>query len=143
MGKIDYSVFDGLPGAVPKPSRGAKPRKGLERKKGLNPVNRERREASRAETHAEQFDACTKLPCIGCGRVGRSTGHHEPDVSIGGKDEHCVPVCWGFAGSCHDALHNDPLGWWREVGLDPQDVQEAVRVWMASGAPPARFNPRG
>jgi hypothetical protein len=133
-GRIDY---EGLP--FGKPKRGDRPRKGLERRTRIAPVNTERQAARHEDIYGRQFKACASLPCIGCGKVGRSTGHHEPDVSIGGRDEHTVPVCWGYAGSCHDRLHEDPLGWWREVDLDPAVIQQAVRDWMASGKPPSLF----
>lgn len=124
-------------GGIPKPAGKRKSGTGretfgstLQTYARLSPVgkNAERRE----EKFGEQCEACRMLPCVFCGAPAPSDPCHSPRVSQGGIDSDAVPGCR----SCHDQMDSMPHSrWWRKVGLNPQDVKDAVRSWMDAGYP--------
>lgn len=137
MPRIDYGALDGLPGAVKKGQRKQRPiigeRNNLPIRKRLAPRNEERHAYRHGITFGAQADACRKMPCAACGMVPRkgeqSDPHHEPPVSLGGLDPDTVPLCR----ACHDRRGNTTAeAFWLAVGLDPEDVKQAVRDWMGS-----------
>lgn len=128
--RMDYS---GL--AVGKPSR--KERTPKEQKKvPVKAVNRGRASERRADAFGVQAMACRRLPCVACGKDGPSEVHHEPPRSVGGDDRSTLSLCR----DCHQRRHNvGQVTFWADVGLDPRDLQEAIREWIASGKPPTRI----
>lgn len=132
--RIDYSQS-----AVPKPGAKAREPKRLERKTPMRQTNPERREQAHADAFGPQSEACRLLPCAACGYLGASIPHHEPAQSVGGLDADTLPLCdfkhRGRPG-CHQRRHQwGAPRFWSELGLEPQDVQQAVRDWMAAGCP--------
>ena len=120
-----------------------------ERRRGYNStlplVNKERLERRREETHGPQHYACFELPCCACGRTGASVGHEEPSRSVGGKDGDAVPLCdltrlYGVPGCHQKRMQMGPISFWREVGLDPDDVKAAVAEWLKAGKPQGLLN---
>ncbi|HEY7770481.1 hypothetical protein, partial [Longimicrobium sp.] len=99
----------------------------------LNPRNDERAAEKRVVKFGPQADACRSLPCIGCGQDATpdcpTDPHHEPQDST---DADTVPLCR----ACHTRRHAvGPVTFWAELGVDPEEIKQAVRDWMANPCP--------
>lgn len=146
---VDRRDYDALAeaGGLPKPQGRRKAGTGREQHNSglksyapMKRVNKERLEERRAETHGPQHYACFELPCCACGREGASVGHEEPPRSVGGKDSDAVPLCdltrlHGVPGCHQKRMQMGTLSFWREVGLDPEDVKAAIAEWVKAGKP--------
>lgn len=137
VSRRDYEDLASVPGAVPKPSGKRAKAEGrtsfnstLKSYTRLSPVSK-KREANEAEIFGPQAEACRMLSCCACGKPPPSDPHHEPTVARGGLDHDTTPLCR----TCHDDAQPNGRKFWRRVGLDPRDVQQAVRDWMAAGYP--------
>lgn len=87
----------------------------------------------RAAQFGDQAERCRRLPCCVCGRYPADP-HHEPPLSLGGKDEDTVPLCRKCHRNRHD--HAGPvIAWWSQFDIDPEHVKRLVRE--ARGIPPA------
>lgn len=114
-------------------------RNGIVVRKRMKQRNEERHAHNHAQQFGDQAAACRRMPCVRCGRAPslalHTAPHHEPPVSLGGKDSDTVPLCFGFPGSCHDLRGEmSPERFWVDVGLDPEDAKDAVREWMKAEA---------
>jgi hypothetical protein len=131
---IDWDAI-GAAGGLSKPQRVRRQKAGKPRKP-VAKVNDERREERREVTRGPQWEACHGLNCCACGAEPNpiTEAHHEPPTSRGGEDADCVPLCT----PCHVRRHTiGERSFWGELDLNPEDMKDAVRAYMAS--PVARY----
>lgn len=93
-------------------------------KKALPKRNEKRLAARRELTFGVQAETCRKRPCSvqGC-RNRPSVPHHVLSRGAGGRDEHCVPLCWEH----HDRAHNG-----EDLGVDLHLVAQELAADLAA-----------
>lgn len=104
---------------VPKPAKRIKAPKRLQAKKGINPVNRDRRSERFNEDYGPKADWVRSLCCCVTGREGREAdpvvAAHVQGRGAGGHAESLVPML----ASEHDRLHTQGIQTYqRERGID-------------------------
>lgn len=126
--KVDYSAS-----AIPKPGKREREPKKPKARKPMRRWNPERVEERKEVTDGPQSDACRAIGvCCCCGRAGMTVPHHEPPRSVGGIDADTLPLL----NQCHGRRHQQgPLTFWRQVGLDPEDLKAGMRAWVSAGCP--------
>lgn len=136
--RTDYDELAAA-GGIPKAKGKRKPEQGrtasgstLRTYAPMKKVNASRRAERHEEDFGPQADACRELPCVRCGALPPSHPHHDPPRSCGGSDRDTTPLC----APCHTLRHGlGVTSFWREVGLDPEDVKAAVAEWVKAGKP--------
>lgn len=98
---------------------------------------RSRPDPERWAKFGAQARRCHALPCVACvwqRRVQTTTteAHHEPPLAHGGRDRDTVPLCK----SHHDERHAKGPGWWAALGLDLDQVRQAIRLGTPSPGDP-------
>ena len=90
----------------------------------VNPVNRERRAARRAEEFGPLAQYCRELPCCGCHRPAPSDPAHIRSRGAGGKDRaNVVPLCR----ECHQLQHQVGILTFAErKGINLQAIADAL-----------------
>lgn len=140
VSRRDYEDLAPIPGGVPKPKGKRDPEKArttanstLRSYATLNPVNKERRAEAHEEAFGLQADACREIGiCCCCGMTGQTEPHHLRSRGAGGDDSWCIPLL----ARCHTTAH--ALGattFWTRVGIDPLEIVEGMRAWVAAGCP--------
>ncbi len=117
--------------------------KPLHRQSRINPVNRKRRAAKKAERYGPQAALCRTLPCCACGVCDESEPHHHPTVARGGTDRDTVPLCADHhtLGGRPEAFHSTPLAEWEthhSIEIEAEKVE--VRRLLAREPDPPAFD---
>jgi hypothetical protein len=142
---IDWSALEEAPGALQKPRGKRDKAKGrtapgstLRTYATLKQVNRERVAETRAKAFGAQAQACRDIGICGCcGREGYTIPHHHTSRGAGGEDRDTLPL---LQDPCHLRLHQrGSLTFWSEAGVDPDDLVDAMRVWVAAGCPQSQL----
>lgn len=130
---IDYSDLDDIPGTIPKPKKREKKPKEPKPRKPLPKRNERRAKETHAEAYGPQSEACRAIGiCCCCGRTGKTEPHHLKTVRAGGTDEWTVPMLH----ECHMRAHSrGRITFWAEVGINPLEIRDGMREWVAAGCP--------
>ena len=135
----DYDALAAA-GGLAKPTGRRKPDEGREQHNStlrafvpMKRVNEERRAELRERQFGPQAQACRDIRVCGhCGEKGITVPHHHHSCGSGGEDRDTLPLL----PTCHSRLHTiGPVRFWMEAGVDPDDVLDCMREWVAAGCP--------